>query len=452
MTEAPLALLQVTIEDDRGQRATGLSSDLLVPKWFAKNPDSSIDEDQRDLIQSIDDACDTLLENSESPRTLFDHFWGVYGSQVAALQATDSQRLVRGFGVALVERAMLDAICHLADLPFHEAIRSNLPGIRLDEVDTALTHWDPSSLPTTPSSTIGLRHTVGLLDAIWAADVPEEDRIGDGLPESLEEDIEAGKLQWFKLKINGDQDGDVERLRTIASLLMGTVGESAKVTIDGNEQYDSMASLLKTLEATQSSDEGRWLLERLICIEQPLGRTVTFDPDRVDGIDRVQAIAPVIIDESDHGIDAFPAAVAMGYRGVSIKNCKGVIRAIINRARCDLGPPGLMQTAEDLTNLPIVALQQDLCTASTLGMTHIERNGHHYFKGLDHLPASLAENAATMHDDLYAQHDGSVCLSITHGQLALGSIHGPGYGYRVTHDLDTWSLPHGHPSGNQSQE
>lgn len=452
MTEAPLALLQVTIEDEVGHTATGLSSDLLVPKWFAKNPESTIEEDQRDLIRSLHDACATLQESSTECATLFDHFWQVYGTQVAPLEATDLQRLVRGFGVAMVERAMFDAICRLAGLPFHEAIRCNLPGLRLDEIDTTLAPWDPSSLPANPPATIGLRHTVGLLDALRATDVPGDSRVGDGLPESLEEDIDAGGLQWFKLKISGTHDQDVERLRTIASLLMEKVGTSAKVTIDGNEQYDSMASLLTTLEVTQSSDEGAWLLDRLLCIEQPLSRTMTFDPDRVDGIDRVQTIAPVIIDESDHGIDAFPSAVALGYRGVSIKNCKGVIRALINRARCDLGPPGLMQTAEDLTNLPIVALQQDLCTATTLGMSHIERNGHHYFRGLDHLPASLAERAAAVHDDLYTRCDEGAFLSIVRGTIKLGSIHGAGYGYRVTHDLDTWSTLPDHLSGNPSDE
>ena len=43
---------------------------------------------------------------------------------------------------------------------------------------------------------------------------------------------------------------------------------------------------------------------------------------------------PVIIDESDDSLDAFPRAKALGYRGVSSKTCKGIYKLLINAARC----------------------------------------------------------------------------------------------------------------------
>ena len=39
-------------------------------------------------------------------------------------------------------------------------------------------------------------------------------------------------------------------------------------------------------------------------------------------------------------------------------------------------------TGEDLTIQPGLALQQDLALVSILGLTHVERNGHHYVNGM----------------------------------------------------------------------
>jgi hypothetical protein len=162
---------------------------------------------------------------------------------------------------------------------------------------------------------------------------------------------------------------------------------------------------------------------------------VTFNQDRIRGIERVSARAPVIIDEADADLDALPRAAALGYGGVSMKNCKGVFRAVLNRARCDLNP-GLLLSGEDLTTLPIIPLQQDLATVALLGPTHVERNGHHYFKGLAHLPKVEAESALEHHGDLYEPLAGDqVQLRIRHGQLSLERLHRIGFGYAVPPDV-----------------
>src|SRR5690606_41935025 len=85
-------------------------------------------------------------------------------------------------------------------------------------------------------------------------------------------------------------------------------------------------------------------------------------------------------------------AIALGYRGVSHQNCKGVVRSLLNAMlvahhnAASGEPGGYFQSAEDLTCLPVVSLQADLAVVASLGITHVERNGHHYFHGLDHLP------------------------------------------------------------------
>ena len=109
---------------------------------------------------------------------------------------------------------------------------------------------------------------------------------------------------------------------------------------------------------------------------------------------------PIIIDESDGDLEAFPRAIALGYRGVSTKNCKGIVKSFLNRTLVEglnaerPAPARLFMSAEDLTNVPVVPLQQDLATVRALGIPHVERNGHHYVRGLAHCSAGSGRGGA----------------------------------------------------------
>jgi hypothetical protein len=86
------------------------------------------------------------------------------------------------------------------------------------------------------------------------------------------------------------------------------------------------------------------------------------------------------------------------------------------------------QSAEDLTNLPVVALQQDLATVAALALPHVERNGHHYFSGLEHLSERETDAALAAHPDLYTPYGSSARLDIQGGELKLDSLAQSGYG------------------------
>ena len=51
---------------------------------------------------------------------------------------------------------------------------------------------------------------------ITAAD--QNERVNDGLPETLEEVVARYGQRWFKLKVGGDAKADVERLGAIAAV------------------------------------------------------------------------------------------------------------------------------------------------------------------------------------------------------------------------------------------
>ena len=124
---------------------------------------------------------------------------------------------------------------------------------------------------------------------------------------------------------------------------------------------------------------------------------------------------PVIIDESDDSLDAFPRAKALGYKGVSSKTCKGIYKSLVNRARCAAWGGEYFMTGEDLTIQPGLALQQDLALVSQLGLTHVERNGHHYVNGMADLPRGEQQAFLTAHPDLYEQSHGAVRVRIESG-------------------------------------
>jgi hypothetical protein len=93
-------------------------------------------------------------------------------------------------------------------------------------------------------------------------------------------------------------------------------------------------------------------------------------------------------------------------------------------------------SAEDLTNLGPVALLQDLAAVATLGIEHVERNGHHYFAGLSQFPASVQREIMRCHGDLYTSHpQGFPIVDIRGGTIQIGSLVDAPFGVAFEPDL-----------------
>ncbi|MDE0888914.1 MAG: hypothetical protein OSA40_05590 [Phycisphaerales bacterium] len=435
LRQVPLAELQLTVATADGRRGTGRASDLLVPKWFEKNPDTTPEEDSAALARSVETAVAMaeIVTRTAGPHPIFDIAEIARIEQVGTRDHRDADVLVRGFGVAMLERAMIDAACRLADLSFDEALRQNIFGFSASRLIPEVGDWSPSSLPA-PATSMAVRHTVGMLDPLTVGEIRANERINDGLPQALEEDIAVYGLQRFKVKIGGDHAANQARLRAVAAVVGDSVGPEAIFTLDGNEQCLDLEGLAGLLEDLQRDPATAPMIGRLALIEQPLPRRDTFDESQRQGLARLSRIAPVIIDEADTDRDAFRRAIDLGYAGVSVKACKGVFRAIANRGllehRRKTGAVGLFQSGEDLTNLGGIPLQQDLCLQAELGVADVERNGHHYFRGLDHLSAETGSRLSQVLPHLYQKEvGGRVRLRIEAGRLRLdGVVDGTGFG------------------------
>jgi hypothetical protein len=84
-------------------------------------------------------------------------------------------------------------------------------------------------------------------------------------------------------------------------------------------------------------------------------------------------------------------------------------------------------TAEDLTCQAGLGVQQDLALGALVGVTHAERNGHHYVDGFGDVPASEAESFLAAHPDLYRRDGATIHLAIHNGDLLTGSLTSPGF-------------------------
>ncbi|HVR74363.1 MAG TPA: hypothetical protein VMT52_08525 [Planctomycetota bacterium] len=475
LTAAPVLHVRLWIETADRRQAWGLAADCLPPLWFDKDPSKSFRQNVEDQILAFRKAREVYLGLGETARSAAEIWMEAHGRLLEEGAGAGLNPLTSSFGGSFLERAMIDALCRLKGVSFLEALKQDLLGIETS------THLPPGA----PKSII-CRHTVGLSDPITVGEVPASERIDDGLPQALEEDIELYGLKAFKVKVHGEHERDLDRLSRIAALVHQRCPGGYLVTLDGNEQYGELKDVERLLEAVRSKPYGSEFLDSVLYIEQPLPREAALEPAAAGAVASLSSWKPVLIDESDGNLDSFQKAVALGYAGVSHKNAKGVFKSLLNRAlvlqlnreekkgsrkgipevmvgkgskatRKDRAPV-YFQTGEDLATLPVVALQQDLASLAALGIEHAERNGHHYFHGLDHLPASEADSALHAHPDLYEERADSIFLKIQSGAISLESILTAGYGYasEIAFDertpLDAWSFDRLSMAGKDARE
>jgi hypothetical protein len=436
LTEAPQCFVRVRIELPDGRSQWGAAAELLAPKWFDKNLALSNSENFDQLRLSLRLAADAYL-NSGAQRSAFGHFAANYDEQIAAGAELGLNPLVANFGPAQIDRAILDALCRSANCSFYECMRSKLAGIDAGLLakrlpDLAGFDMTRFLVQLTPADSIAARHTVGLVDVIGG----HPGQVNDGLPESLEEVVAAYGHNYFKLKVGGNLAADEQRLIDIAAVL-DRIAEPYYVSLDGNEQYDDIGALLELWQSIPAAPQLKRLVASILFIEQPITRARALDSD-VSALSRVK---PVIIDESDDDLSAFPRARGLGYAGVSSKCCKGLYKSILNAARCcmwnaEAGAARYFMTGEDLTTQAGLAVQQDLALVNLIGLRHVERNGHHYVNGMAGLPQAEQAEFLAAHPGLYEQSHGAVRLKIRNGRLDIGSLAAPGFASGVYPDWD----------------
>ena len=424
LTECPQAFVRARIEFADGRSEWGAAAEMMAPKWFDKNLALSNEDNFDQLREVLRLARDAYLGDA-SPATAFGHFARHHDAHMQGAAARGYNPLLASYGPALLDRAVLDALCRARGVSFYAAMQANLPGIGPGRPEFDGLAIDAFLKALTPAATIEARHTVGLLDAITAADLSH--RVNDGLPETLDEVVRTYGHRYFKLKVSGQVQADLARLEAIASVLDRAV-EPYFVSLDGNEQYEDAQGVAELVAGITGRATLARLWRSILFIEQPIARKLALATD----LRRAQLGKPVIIDESDGELDTFVQARARGYEGVSSKTCKGLYKSILNAARCAAWnatekAPRYFMSAEDLTTQAGLSVQQDLALVNLLGITHVERNGHHYVNGMAAQSPAEQDAFLAAHPDVYERSHGAVRLAIRDGRIALASLARAGY-------------------------
>ncbi|MDP3069373.1 MAG: hypothetical protein Q8N18_03750 [Opitutaceae bacterium] len=444
MTEVPQLLARLTFEID-GKKHHGLAADLLPPKWFTKDP-------ARGLAQEIDEMLRVIRAAVRHARglravTAFDFWRELYGAQRAWAAGENLPPLLANFGTSFVERALIHAICRARGASLAAAVQDDLLGVQPGAVHpelsaTAAAAWVPARLP----DTVFARHTVGLSDPITAGDLAPDERVDDGLPQTLDECIRRYGLRHFKLKIDGRPERDLDRLTRIAAVLRAECGAEFAFSLDGNESFRDVPSFADYFCRLRAAPALAQFWAGLLYIEQPWHRSVALSPAIGDLARAWPDRPPIIIDESDAEIGSLKAALGLGYAGTSHKNCKGFFKSLLNVALLaehgDEGRCPAILSGEDLANVGPISLAQDLAAQAVLGVTSVERNGHHYFAGLAQFPAAWQRHALAHHPDLYvpAAPGGWPRLDIRAGEISVRTINAAPFGVPGELDLSGLAL------------
>ncbi len=426
LTEAPQVFVRARVRLADGRESEGVSAEMLAPKWFDKSPDLTNEENFFQLRLSL--AFAKLALMTAGPDTPFGLSAAVDQPLHESCAKVGLNGLVASFGLALIDRAIIDALGRLERVSAFTLVGENLLGLSAATApDLSGFDFGKFLAALRPARSIQARHTVGLVDALTWSDTSGK-RIDDGLPESLEEVVATYGHRYFKLKVSGAIDADIERLSAIAAVLNNSEAPY-RVTLDGNEQYHDVEEVTELWRRIGETPRLARLKSSILFLEQPIARDRALSAP----VDSLSNEVPVEIDESDADISAFPRAIALGYRGISTKSCKGFYRGLINRARIEKlnaeQPGRYFMSAEDLTTQAGIAVQQDLALATLIGAAHIERNGHHYVDGMTGAPRDEEDAFLRYHRDIYRRApNGRVRLLIRGGVISLSSLDTPGLG------------------------
>jgi L-alanine-DL-glutamate epimerase-like enolase superfamily enzyme len=422
---APQVFVRVGIEiEGQGKgkgTSVGASAEMMVPKWFDKRPQLSIEQTVAELRRSLTIARELYLAGSGF-ETAFALHARCLAAQVEACAKEDIPPLAAAFGPAEIDKAILDALLRGVGVNFFDGMNGNIAGIDA-RLSPDLRDEDIAQFLARCQrlDRVALRHTVGLDDQIE----------GKG---GVADKHENSGARYFKLKLNGDPQADAARLTRIGNEL-ATLPHAYSVTLDANEQYADLAALAALSDRLDRDTALKPISTRLLYIEQPMPRDIS----RQSPLGAL-AVRDFIIDEADDSYDAFPAARELGYRGISSKSCKGIYKSVINATRAGIWSTEDQRhfiTGEDLTCQAGLGVQQDLALGALIGVTHAERNGHHYVDGFAETPAAEARAFLTAHPDLYVSDGDTIRLSIHGGDLLTGSLTAPGFASGVHPDWST---------------
>jgi len=226
-----------------------------------------------------------------------------------------------------------------------------------------------------PKKRLPIYHLVGALDPLTDGDIDQ--RLNDGLPETLGEWIQADGLTHLKIKLAGDDlSWDVERVVAVEQVATDAQTQRGctdwNYSLDFNEKCANVQYVLDFL--AKLAEQSPLALSRVQYIEQPTHRDLRANPE--NKMHQAARIKPVVIDESLVDLESLLLAREQGYSGVALKACKGHSEALLMGAAAQ--KYGLFLCVQDLTCVGASFLHSASIAARIPTVAAIEGNGRQY--------------------------------------------------------------------------
>jgi L-alanine-DL-glutamate epimerase-like enolase superfamily enzyme len=249
-------------------------------------------------------------------------------------------------------------------------------------------------------------HLVGGLDLLTEDELTGNEP-QDGYPVVLTDWIARDGLKCLKIKLRGnDAEWDYQRLVRVGEVAIA--GGVNWLTSDFNCTVTDPGYVNAILDRLMV--EHPRMYGMILYVEQPF--PYELEEHRID-VHSVSARKPLFMDESAHDWRLIKLGWQLGWTGVALKTCKTQSGALLSL--CWAKAHGMTLMVQDLTNPMLAQVPHVLLAAYAGTIMGVETNAMQFYPD-----ASRPEEA--VHPDLYRRRDGCV---------GLGTIQGPGFGYRL---------------------
>ena len=372
----------ITVESRNGKKqSVGLGEMTMGTAWAWPSRKLSPDQVSRIVLALAEKVIPKALEIQSfgHPIELAAEFYSE--AQHLAIQLAEQMKLPEAIPDLAVQLACstVDAALHDAYGRLHQC--SSYATFGPDWMDGDLSRWFgeefagvtlESKVLKEPKTTLSLYHLVGALDPLSSGELNQ--KIGDGLPETLDEWIRSEGLSHLKIKLTGsDLDWDVGRVVEVDRIATNTASTREwKFSLDFNESCPDENYVIDFLERVDRLSKS--ILQRLQYIEQPTGRDLKARRDIT--MHRVGRLKPVVIDESLTDFESLKIARQLGYGGIAIKACKGQSASLLLAAAAQ--HYGMFIGVQDLTCVGGAFLQSCSLAAHIPTVQFVEGNGRQY--------------------------------------------------------------------------
>jgi len=311
-----------------------------------------------------------------------------------AQQREDSITSAR-FGLALVERALIDACCRDRGIPFARALQDNAFRIDLGDIYKPLAGRMPRELLPPPANEL-------LLHRVLA------DESNDAAA------IEAG-CRAYHLNLAGEPGRDFGRLKSLAARLDCLARYT--ISLSGGFGFSEPTALRELWEALSADPATKRLACAVTYISQPFRSHQSMNNDVVALFAEWPQRPPMLVDFEMAANGGLPRALEWGYAGSVNRASGGVIPMVADAcllgARMEREPVGKWTFAAALSPGLAPALPAELAIYGALGIASVQAPAACFAPQSEALPelwrSVLASDCAEIfNDDLSLRNDSGV--------------------------------------------